>query len=144
MPTLARQHEIGGGRARAPDARIAVYFAPNTDQGFVDAITQAVHGEGRVLWTRNATRDGQQREIVDPVTYARIGLGLGAGDQNSVSRIGDVLGQPNRWADRADDAVTVGLIDLREWRGYPPLISAAGVVRSHRLRRHANLRPSGA
>ena len=29
--------------AGAPQARLAVYFAANTDQGFVDAITQAVH-----------------------------------------------------------------------------------------------------
>lgn len=29
--------------AVAPGARIAVYFAPNTDQGFIDAITTAVH-----------------------------------------------------------------------------------------------------
>jgi kumamolisin len=29
--------------AIAPAARIAVYFAPNTDQGFLDAITTAVH-----------------------------------------------------------------------------------------------------
>src|SRR5262249_17303353 len=27
----------------APGAQIAVYFAPNTDQGFIDAITTAVH-----------------------------------------------------------------------------------------------------
>jgi kumamolisin len=27
----------------APGAKIAVYFAPNTDQGFIDAITTAVH-----------------------------------------------------------------------------------------------------
>ncbi|HEY1500233.1 MAG TPA: S53 family serine peptidase [Acidobacteriaceae bacterium] len=27
----------------APGARLAVYFAPNTDQGFIDAITTAVH-----------------------------------------------------------------------------------------------------
>jgi kumamolisin len=27
----------------APEAKIAVYFAPNTDQGFVDAITTALH-----------------------------------------------------------------------------------------------------
>src|SRR6202041_93444 len=26
-----------------PAAQIAVYFAPNTDQGFIDAITTAVH-----------------------------------------------------------------------------------------------------
>jgi len=29
--------------AAAPEAWLAVYFTPNTDQGFVDAITQAVH-----------------------------------------------------------------------------------------------------
>lgn len=31
----------------APGAKIAVYFAPNTDQGFVDAITDAVHDTSR-------------------------------------------------------------------------------------------------
>ncbi|HYM90599.1 MAG TPA: S53 family peptidase, partial [bacterium] len=33
--------EVAG--AIAPGARIAVYFAPNTDRGFLDAITTAVH-----------------------------------------------------------------------------------------------------
>ena len=33
--------EVAG--AIAPAAQIAVYFAPNTDQGFIDAITTAVH-----------------------------------------------------------------------------------------------------
>ncbi len=33
--------EVAG--AIAPDAKIFVYFAPNTDQGFLDAVTQAVH-----------------------------------------------------------------------------------------------------
>ena len=33
--------------AIAPGARIAVYFAPNTDQGFLDAITTAVHDNVR-------------------------------------------------------------------------------------------------
>jgi kumamolisin len=33
--------EVAG--AVAPGAKIAVYFAPNTDQGFIDAITTAVH-----------------------------------------------------------------------------------------------------
>lgn len=31
----------------APGASIAVYFAPNTDQGFIDAITDAVHDTAR-------------------------------------------------------------------------------------------------
>jgi kumamolisin len=38
---VALDIEVAG--AIAPGARIAVYFAPNTDQGFVDAITTAVH-----------------------------------------------------------------------------------------------------
>jgi kumamolisin len=33
--------EVAG--AIAPGAKIAVYFAPNTDQGFLDAITTAIH-----------------------------------------------------------------------------------------------------
>jgi kumamolisin len=31
----------------APGAKLAVYFAPNTDQGFIDAITDAVHDTTR-------------------------------------------------------------------------------------------------
>lgn len=38
---VALDIEVVGGVA--PGARIAVYFAPNTDRGFLDAITQAVH-----------------------------------------------------------------------------------------------------
>lgn len=37
--------EVAG--AVAPDAKVVVYFAPNTDQGFVDAISQAVHDTTR-------------------------------------------------------------------------------------------------
>jgi kumamolisin len=37
--------EVAG--AIAPKAKIAVYFAPNTDQGFLDAITTAVHDKVR-------------------------------------------------------------------------------------------------
>ncbi len=55
--------------AGAPRAAIAVYFAPNTDQGFVDAITQAAHddfnkpsvmsiswGSAESAWTAQAIR----------------------------------------------------------------------------------------
>lgn len=38
---VALDIEVAG--AIAPGARFAVYFAPNTDQGFIDAITTAVH-----------------------------------------------------------------------------------------------------
>ena len=33
--------------ALAPGAAIAVYFAPNTDQGFYEAISQAAHDSAR-------------------------------------------------------------------------------------------------
>jgi kumamolisin len=38
---VALDIEVAG--AIAPGAKIAVYFSPNTDQGFIDAITTAVH-----------------------------------------------------------------------------------------------------
>ncbi len=57
--------EVAG--AVAPGAKIAVYFAPNTDKGFLDAITQAIHdkqnkpsvisiswGSAEVNWTDQA------------------------------------------------------------------------------------------
>jgi kumamolisin len=40
---VALDIQVAGGVA--PGARIIVYFAPNTSQGFVDAISQAVHDE---------------------------------------------------------------------------------------------------
>jgi kumamolisin len=40
---VALDIQVAGGAA--PESRIAVYFAPNTDQGFVDAITAAVHDQ---------------------------------------------------------------------------------------------------
>jgi kumamolisin len=40
---VALDIQVAGGVA--PGARIAVYFAPNTSQGFADAISQAVHDE---------------------------------------------------------------------------------------------------
>ena len=39
--------DIEVAAAIAPRARIAVYFAPNTDRGFLDAITMAVHDKVR-------------------------------------------------------------------------------------------------
>ena len=40
---VALDIQVAGGVA--PGAAIAVYFAPNTDQGFVDAISQAIHDQ---------------------------------------------------------------------------------------------------
>jgi kumamolisin len=59
--------------AVAPKARMAVYFAPNTDQGFLDAITTAVHdkvrkpsvisiswGSAESAWTKQALTNFDQ------------------------------------------------------------------------------------
>ncbi len=40
--------DIQVAAAVAPQAEIVVYFAPNTDDGFVDAISTAVHDEQNV------------------------------------------------------------------------------------------------
>ncbi|WP_158917057.1 protease pro-enzyme activation domain-containing protein [Caulobacter sp. S45] len=62
---VALDIQVAGGAA--PDAAYAVYFAPNTDQGFVDAISQAAHdttnkpsvmsiswGSAESLWTQQS------------------------------------------------------------------------------------------
>ena len=67
----------------APGARIAVYFAPNTDQGFIDAITTAVHdttnrpsvisiswGAPEVSWTQAAA------QAMDQAFQAAAALGV--------------------------------------------------------------------
>jgi len=61
----------------APGARLAIYFAPNTDQGFVDAITAAIHdrqnrpsvmsiswGAAETVWTEQA-RDMMEQAFRD-------------------------------------------------------------------------------
>ncbi len=65
---VALDIEVVGGVA--PGAKIAVYFAPNTDAGFLDAITTAIHdttnapsvisiswGQAEAGWTRQAIQN---------------------------------------------------------------------------------------
>lgn len=84
--------DVAGGAA--PGANIAVYFAPNTDQGFVDAITTAAHdttnkptvisiswGSAESNWT------AQARKAMDSACQAAVALGItvlaAAGDNGS-------------------------------------------------------------
>jgi len=73
--------EVAG--AVAPGAKIVVYFAPNTDQGFIDAIAQAVHdtvnkpsvisiswGAAEVNWTLQAMN------ALDAACQAAAALGI--------------------------------------------------------------------
>jgi kumamolisin len=84
----------------APGAKIAVYFAPNTDQGFIDAITDAVHDTARkpsvisVSW--GAPEDSwtaQSRTAMDAALQDAATLGVtvtvAAGDNGSTDGGGD-------------------------------------------------------
>ena len=90
--------EVAG--AVAPGARIAVYFAPNTDQGFVDAIAQAIHdatnkpsvisiswGSAEVNWT------AQAMAALDAACQSAAALGItitvASGDNGSSDAVND-------------------------------------------------------
>jgi kumamolisin len=90
--------EVAG--AVAPGARIVVYFAPNTDQGFVDAIAHAVHdttykpsvisiswGSAEVNWT------GQAMAALDAACQTAAALGVtitaASGDNGSSDGVTD-------------------------------------------------------
>lgn len=86
----------------APGATIAVYFAPNTDRGFLDAVTRAVHdnvnkpsvisiswGGAEIHWTAQAMQamDGAFQEA------ALVGVTVlcASGDNGSDDAVGDGL-----------------------------------------------------
>ena len=90
--------EVAG--AIAPGAHIAVYFAPNTDRGFLDAITQATHdstnnpsvisiswGSPEVNWT------AQTIQTMDQAFQTAAALGItvcvAAGDSGSTDGLSD-------------------------------------------------------
>jgi kumamolisin len=93
--------EVAG--AIAPGAQIAVYFAPNTDQGFIDAITTAVHdtnlrpsiisiswGGPENSWTAQA-RDALNSACQDAVA---IGVTVFAASGDDGASDGDPNGKP--------------------------------------------------
>ncbi len=84
--------EIAG--AVAPGARIAMYFAPNTDQGFLDAVTTAIHdttnkpsvvsiswGAAESTWTQQA-RDALNQAISAAAAMA-VSVCVASGDGGS-------------------------------------------------------------
>ena len=73
--------EVAG--AVAPKAKIAVYFAPNTDQGFLDAISAAIHDTQRkpsvisVSWGGpESTNDQQGMDAYHQLFVAAAALGI--------------------------------------------------------------------
>jgi len=92
--------DIEVSAAVAPGANIAVYFAPNTDQGFVDAVTTAVHdstnnpcvisiswGSAEINWTQ------QSISALDSACQAAAALGItitvACGDNGSTDSVTD-------------------------------------------------------
>jgi len=90
--------EVAG--AIAPGAHIVVYYAPNTDRGFLDAVTQATHdtknkpsvisiswGSAEVNWT------AQAMQAMDQAFQAAVALGVtvccAAGDNGSADAVTD-------------------------------------------------------
>lgn len=84
----------------APGANIAVYFAPNTDQGFVDAITDAVHdttrnpsvisiswGGPEDSWTQQS-QTAMNSALQDAATVG-VTVTVAAGDNGSSDGVGD-------------------------------------------------------
>lgn len=86
--------------AVAPGARIVVYFAPNTDRGFLDAITQAIHDTTNnpsiisISWGGpEASWTSQAMTTMDQAFQAAASLGItvcvAAGDNGSSDGVND-------------------------------------------------------
>jgi kumamolisin len=93
--------EVAG--AVAPGARQVVYFAPNTDQGFVDAVTTAVHAQPTpaavsISWGGpESSWTAQSMNALDQAFADGVALGVtvtvAAGDNGSSDGVSD--GQPH-------------------------------------------------
>ncbi len=94
--------EVAG--AIAPGARIAVYFAPNTDQGFLDAVTTAIHdavnkpsvisiswGSAESTWTAQAMTQFDQ--AFQAAAAMGVTICVAAGDNGSSDGVTD--GKPH-------------------------------------------------
>jgi kumamolisin len=86
----------------APGARIAVYFAPNTDQGFLDAATAAIHdtanrpsvvsiswGGSESTWTEQAMTTMEQAFVA--AAAMGVTVTVAAGDNGSSDGVSDGL-----------------------------------------------------
>jgi kumamolisin len=86
--------------AVAPGVAIAVYFAPNTDQGFIDAVSTAVHdtthkpsvvsvswGESEDAWSQQART--QMEQILTEAAGLGVTVTVAAGDNGSTDGVTD-------------------------------------------------------
>ena len=95
---VALDIQVAGGAA--PDARLAVYFAPNTDAGFVDAITSAVHdtsnrpgvisiswGSAESNWTDQATQS--MNSALQDASTVSVSVFVASGDNLATDGVND-------------------------------------------------------
>src|SRR5581483_2249464 len=95
---VALDIQVAGGAA--PGAKIAVYFAPNTDAGFLDAITSAVHdatnkpgvlsiswGSAESTWTQQSMQS-MNSALQDASTLA-VSVCIAAGDSLATDGVTD-------------------------------------------------------
>jgi kumamolisin len=86
--------------AVANDAAIAVYFAPNTDQGFIDALSTAVHDTTRkpsvvsISWGQSedawsAQSRTQMEQIMTEAAALGVTVTVAAGDNGSADSVSD-------------------------------------------------------
>ena len=95
---VALDIQVAGGVA--PGARIAVYFAPNTDAGFADAITAAIHdttnkpsvisiswGSAEVNWTQQAIQT--MNTALQDAADVNVSVFAASGDNLSTDGVAD-------------------------------------------------------
>ena len=99
---VALDIQVAGGVARG--ARIAVYFAPNTSQGFVDAISQAVHDDAHkpsvisISWgSSEANWSGQALTAMNAALKdaATLGVTILAASGDGLATDGEADGKPH-------------------------------------------------
>jgi kumamolisin len=95
---VALDIQVAGGAA--PGARIAVYFAPNSDAGFVDAITSAVHdttnkpsvvsiswGSAESSWTQQAIQS--MNSAMQDASTVNVSVFVASGDNLATDGVSD-------------------------------------------------------
>jgi kumamolisin len=99
---VALDIQVAGGVARG--AKIAVYFAPNTSQGFVDAISQAVHDDTHkpsvisISWgSAEGNWSGQALTAMNAALKdaAALGVTVTAASGDALATDGEADGQPH-------------------------------------------------
>ncbi len=95
---VALDIQVAGGAA--PGARIAVYFAPNTDAGFIDAISAAIHdtantpsvisiswGSAESTWTQQSVQS--MNSTLQDASTVGVSVFVAAGDSLSTDGVSD-------------------------------------------------------